>query len=83
MTGYIIPLHQSLTKAIMLGGAPRNVAIFIGTLSAAIGLGLQLWLAGLIVWLLGHGVAVIAAKKDPQFMDVLMRHIKHKQFLGV
>ncbi len=83
MNGYIIPLHQSLTQAIMLGGAPRNVAIFIGTLSAAIGLGLQLWIAGLIIWLLGHGIAVLAAKKDPQFMDVLMRHIKHKPFLGV
>jgi len=83
MNGYIIPLHQSLTQAIMLGGAPRNVAIFIGTLGAAIGLGLQLWLAGLIVWLLGHSIAVFAAKKDPQFMDVLMRHIKHKPYLGV
>ena len=83
MNGYIIPLHQSLTQAIMLGGAPRNVAIFIGTLSAAIGLGLQLWIAGLIIWLLGHGIAVLAAKKDPQFMDVLMRHIKHKPYLGV
>ncbi len=83
MNGYIIPLHRSLTEAIMLGGAPRNVAIFIGTLSAAIGLGLQLWLAGLIVWLLGHSIAVFSAKKDPQFMDVLMRHIKHRSFLGV
>ncbi|NKB53752.1 MAG: conjugal transfer protein TrbD [Rhizobiaceae bacterium] len=81
--GYVIPLHRSLTERIMLGGAPRNVAIINGTIAAAIGLGLQLWIAGAAIWLAGHGVAVLAAKRDPQFMDVLMRHIRHKPFLGV
>ena len=61
--------------------APRNVAIINGTLAAAIGLGLQLWIAGLAIWLIGHGAAVLAAKRDPQFMDVLKRHIRHKPFL--
>ncbi|PHZ86718.1 VirB3 family type IV secretion system protein [Paremcibacter congregatus] len=81
--GFIIPLHRSLTERIMLGGAPRNVAIVNGTLAAAIGLGLQLWLAGGAIWLAGHSAAVLAAKKDPQFMDVMMRHIRHKNYLEV
>jgi len=79
--GFVIPLHRSLTERIMLGGAPRNVAIINGTLAAAVGLGLQLWIAGLAIWLVGHGAAVLAAKRDPQFMDVLKRHIRHKPFL--
>jgi type IV secretion system protein VirB3 len=79
--GFVIPLHRSLAERIMLGGAPRNVAIINGTIAAAVGLGLQLWIAGAVIWLIGHGAAVFAAKKDPQFMDVLTRHIRHKPFL--
>ena len=80
--GYEIALHRSLTEPILLGGAPRNVAILHGTLAAAIGIGLQLWIAGLVLWILGHTAAVWAARKDPQFMDVLLRHIRHKAYLG-
>ena len=41
------PVHRALTEPILLGGAPRAVAIANGTLAAAVGLGLRLWLAGL------------------------------------
>lgn len=80
--GYEIPLHRSLTEPILLAGAPRSVAILNGTLAAAIGIGLQLWIAGLLLWVAGHTAAVWAARKDPQFMDVLARHIRHKAYLG-
>ncbi len=80
--GYEVPLHRSLTEPILLGGAPRTVAIANGTLAAAIGIGLQLWLAGLAVWAIGHAAAVYAAKRDPQFMAVLARHLKQKVFLA-
>ena len=81
--GYTIPLHRSLTEHILLGGAPRNLAIVNGTLAAALGLGLQLWLVGLVFWLAGHGAATYAAARDPQFMDVMHRHLRHKNHLGV
>ena len=81
MDGFVIPLHRSLTERIMLGGAPRNVAIVNGTLAAAVGLGLQLWIAGALIWIAGHGAAVFAAKRDPQFMEVIARHIRHKTYL--
>ena len=48
----------------------------------ATGGGLRLWLAGLVLWIVGHAVAVYAARKDPQFMEVLLRHLRHKTFLG-
>jgi type IV secretion system protein TrbD len=82
IAGFEIPVHRALTEPILLGGAPRNVAIINGTLAAALGLGLQLWLAGLVVWLVGHGAAVYAARKDPVFMDVLVRHVRHKAVLS-
>ena len=80
--GLEVPLHRALTEPILLGGAPRTVAIVNGTLAAALGLGLQLWVAGIVVWIVGHGAAVYAARKDPAFMDVLMRHLRHQGHLS-
>jgi len=45
--GFYAPVHRALTEAILLGGAPRSVAILNGTLAAAIGLGLRLWIVGI------------------------------------
>ena len=53
--GFVAPVHRALTEPILLGGAPRAIAILNGTLAAALGLGLRLWLAGLLLWLVGHG----------------------------
>lgn len=76
--GFEVPLHRSLTEPILLGGAPRTVAIANGTLAAAVGLGLQLWIPGLVLWLIGHALAVWGARADAQFMQVFTRHIKHR-----
>jgi type IV secretion system protein TrbD len=81
--GFVVPLHRALTEPILLGGAPRGVAILNGTLAAAVGLGLRLWIAGLLLWLIGHGLAVWAAKRDPLFVDVARRHLRIPGRLGV
>ena len=73
--GFTAPVHRALTETILLGGAPRSVAILNGTLAAALGLGLRLWLVGLGLWAVGHFAAVWAAKRDPQFVDVVRRHL--------
>src|SRR5690606_23281233 len=64
--GFSIPVHRALTEHILLGGAPRSIAIMNGTLAGAVGLGLRLWLVGLAIWAIGHFAAVWAAKRDPQ-----------------
>ena len=74
--GFEAPVHRALVEPIVLGGAPRAVAILNGTLAAALGLGLRQWLAGLLLWALGHSVAVLAAKRDPNFAPVLLRHLR-------
>src|SRR3546814_5670111 len=40
-SGFEVSLHRALTVPILLGGAPRSLAIVNGTLAAAIGIGLQ------------------------------------------
>uniref|UniRef100_B0T6U2 Putative conjugal transfer TrbD transmembrane protein n=1 Tax=Caulobacter sp. (strain K31) TaxID=366602 RepID=B0T6U2_CAUSK len=81
VSGFEIPLHRALTAPILLGGAPRSIAILNGTLAGALGLGLQQWIPGLVVWVIGHSLAVFAAKRDPDFAPVLMRHLRQKGWL--
>jgi len=81
--GFEVPLHRSLTEPILLGGAPRTVAIANGTLAAAVGLGLQLWVPGLVLWIAGQTLAVWGARMDPQFLPVFARHIKQRPLLDV
>lgn len=80
--GFEAPIYRSLSSPILLGGAPRVIAIVNGTLAAALGLGLQQWLAGILVWAFGHTLAVFAAKRDPDFAGVLVRHLRQKGYLA-
>lgn len=78
LDGFEAPIHRSLIEPILLGGAPRAIAIVNGTLAAALGLGLRMWIAGLIVWALGHTLAMFAAGRDPDFAPVLVRHLRQR-----
>ncbi|SEI56035.1 type IV secretion system protein VirB3 [Sphingobium sp. AP50] len=80
--GYEVPIHGSLGSPLLLGGAPRGLAIVNGTLAAAVGLGLQQWLAGILLWAVGQSVAVMAAHRDPSFAPVLLRHIRQKGYFA-
>jgi type IV secretion system protein VirB3 len=80
--GFEAPLHRALTEPILLGGAPRGIAILNGTLAAAMGLGLQQWVAGLLLWLAGHSLAVFAARRDPDFAAAVARHLRQKAYLS-
>jgi len=81
--GFTVPVHRSLTEHILLGGAPRALAILNGTLAGAVGLGLRLWLVGLLIWVVGHIAAVWAAKRDPLFVEVGRRHLRIPAHLSV
>lgn len=81
--GFMAPLHRALTEPILLGGAPRSVAIINGTLAAALGLGLRLWLVGLALWAIGHLASVWAARRDPLFVEVVRRHLRIPAHLGI
>ncbi|SMH29575.1 VirB3 family type IV secretion system protein [Mesorhizobium australicum] len=81
--GFTAPIHRALTEPILLGGAPRSVAILNGTLAAALGLGLRLWLVGILLWAIGHLAAVWAARRDPLFVEVVRRHLRIPAHLGL
>jgi type IV secretory pathway TrbD component len=83
VSGFYAPVHCALIEPILLAGAPRAVAIVNGTLAAAVGLGLRLWIAGALMCLAGHLAAVWAAKRDPAFVDVVRRHLHYPQHLVV
>jgi type IV secretion system protein VirB3 len=76
LEGFSVPLHRALVEPVLLAGVPRGLAIMIATLAAALGLGLQMWLAGLVMWLVGHSVAAIATRRDPQILAVVIRHAR-------
>jgi type IV secretion system protein VirB3 len=81
--GFEAPVHRALTEPVLLAGAPRALAILNGTLAGALGLGLRLWLVGLLLWAAGHALAVWAAKRDPHFVEVVRRHVRTPTYLGV
>jgi type IV secretory pathway TrbD component len=81
VAGFYAPVRRSLTEPILLGGTPRSVAILNGTLAAAVGLGLRLWLVGAIIWLVCQVAAVWATRRDAAFVDVVRRHLRYPAHL--
>lgn len=81
VAGFHAPVHRALTEPILLGGAPRALAIVNGTLAGAIGLGLRLWIVGVVIWAFGHMLAVWAARRDPHFVDVARRHLRYPNWM--
>ena len=73
--GFMAPVHRALVEPILLGGAPRAVAIANGTLAAAMGLGLRLWIAGLVIWAIGHAAA---RQLIEQGADKLLAELVHR-----
>ena len=82
VNGFEVPIHRSLTQQIMLAGVPREIAILNGTTVAAFGLGIHSYWS-IPVGIVLHLLAVVAAKKDPQFFECFRRHIKQKSYYGV
>lgn len=77
---YNAPIHQSLIEPLLFGGCPRSFALLNGTLTAAIGLGLQQWYF-FIVGIILHCLGAFAARIDPEFFDILLKHVKEKSYL--
>lgn len=79
MEGFEVPVHQSLTQPVLVGGAPREFAILNATITFAIVLGIRS-LLGIPIGLFLHALAVALAKQDPYFLDTFRRHLTLKHF---
>lgn len=78
-----IPMHQSLIRPILLGGAERTLALLNGVVAAGLVFGIGSWQAavlGIIFALIVHMVLVNLAKQDCQFFDVYKRHITYQDY---
>lgn len=78
--GYEVPIHQSLVEPLLFGGCPRTYALINGTITAALGIGMQQYYM-FAVGIGLHFIGALAAKSDPDFFDILTRHIKEKPYL--
>lgn len=79
MENWNIPIHQSLTQPILVGGAPREFTILNCTFTLVLVFGLNSILA-LPIGMALHAVAVRIAKRDPYFLDTFRRHLSYKDF---
>ena len=75
LEGYRLKLRTSLTRPILLGGAPRAFSILNATIGAAIGFGLQQPFIGFPLWAALQGAALWAAARDPWFLETWPRHM--------
>jgi type IV secretion system protein TrbD len=77
--GFELTIHQSAIKQQLVMGIPRQLALVLFTLVAALTIPLGTWYAippGIFL----HVVFVAAAKKDPLFWDVFRRAFLYRHF---
>jgi type IV secretion system protein TrbD len=80
--GFSVPLHRALTEPILLAGAPRGPAIALGTIAAAVGIGMQQFILGVAIWAAGHWLLTRLVRHDPEMLSVTIRHLRLKAYLS-
>ena len=78
------PIHPSLTRPLLLGGAERELVLLNGTIIAALifGVGFH-WVSLTIATLLataGHWALTRAAKYDPRLSRIYVRHVRYQSY---
>jgi type IV secretion system protein VirB3 len=73
--GFEVPIHRSLTEAILVAGLPRRFAILLWTPGMVVVLGLyQLWFLPIAVAL--HVLLAALTRRDPHFSEVFLRALR-------
>jgi type IV secretory pathway TrbD component len=80
--GYHIPIHSSLTTPLLMAGAPRTFTLLNGTFAAAATLGLHSFYAIPVCAIIQIIMAALT-KKDPYCGQVIIRHIRQKNYYGI
>ena len=80
--GFVEPVRQALIQPVLLAGVPRTFALVNFTVAAALGLGAHQVLIAVPLVLGLHGLAVVLTKRDPLWLDVLLRHLRGPRRLG-
>jgi len=80
--GFRIPIHAALTVEHLMMGIPRTLNIVIWTTVVALSLPLRTGYA-IPLGVFFHALAYAAARRDPQFWDVLRRALRYTIFYRV
>jgi len=79
-----IPIHASLLRPVLLGGADRECALANGIICVALlfGIGVSRYTVGIVILLLtsGHGALIRITKADPLFRLVYLRHVRLRSY---
>ena len=78
---YAQPVRQALTEPVLLAGVPRAFAILNATVTAALGLGAHQVLIAVPLGLIAHATALVMTRRDPRWLDVLLRHLRQPRRL--
>jgi type IV secretion system protein TrbD len=78
------PIHPSLIRPLLLGGAERELVLLNGTIIAALIFGVgfhwvSLTIAGLLATI-GHWALTRAAKYDPRLSRIYVRHVRYQPY---
>ena len=79
--GYVQPVRQALITPVLVAGVPRAFAILNATAMTALGLGAHQVLVAVPLGLGLHATAVVLTKRDPLWLDVLLRHLRQPKRL--
>jgi type IV secretion system protein TrbD len=78
------PIHPSLTRPLLLGGAERELVLVNGTIIAALIFGVGFHWASLAIATLlataGHWALTRAAKYDPRLSRIYVRHVRYQPY---
>jgi type IV secretion system protein VirB3 len=78
-----IPIHLSLIRPILLMGAERELVLISGILAAVLVMSLARLLftvVGVVFWGLSLAALQRAARSDPQFTRVYLRHTRYRGY---
>jgi len=78
------PIHPSLTRPLLLGGAERELVLVNGTVIAALVFGVgfhwvSLTIAGLLATV-GHWMLTRAAKYEARLSRIYIRHVRYQPY---
>jgi type IV secretion system protein VirB3 len=80
--GFVQPVRQALIQPVLVAGVPRAFAILNATAMTALGLGAHQILIAVPLGLGLHATAVVLTKRDPLWLDVLLRHLRQPKHLS-
>jgi len=78
-----IPVHLSLIRPILLMGAERELVLSSAIIAAVLVMSLErliFTIAGVVFWGVSLAALQRAAKADPQFSRVYLRHVHYRAY---